>query len=72
MKLAKGKGKTRCSKSAERNGFRRLALEKRIQSQLRAGKGMLAIARECKVGTGTVQRVAPEIRRPFDGANVVA
>jgi Resolvase, N terminal domain len=49
-----------------------LALEKRIQSQLRAGKGMLAIARECKVGTGTVQRVAREIRRPFGGANVVA
>ena len=48
------------------------ALEKRIQSQLRAGKGMLAIARECKVGTGTVQRVAREIHRPFDGANVVA
>ena len=37
------------------------ALEKRIQSQLRAGKGMLAIARECKVGTGTVQRIAREM-----------
>jgi DNA invertase Pin-like site-specific DNA recombinase len=36
-------------------------LEKRIQSQLRAGKGMLAIARECKVGTGTVQRIAREM-----------
>ena len=32
------------------------ALEKRIQSQLRAGKGMLAIAREVGVGSGTVQR----------------
>ena len=49
------------------------ALEKRIQSQLRAGKGMLAIARECKVGTGTVQRIAREMSgRPFDGANVAA
>ena len=48
------------------------ALEKRIQSQLRAGKGMLAIARECKVGTGTVQRIAREIRRPFDRASVGA
>ena len=48
------------------------ALEKRIQSQLRAGKGMLAVARECKVGTGTVQRVAREIGRPFDGASVAA
>jgi DNA invertase Pin-like site-specific DNA recombinase len=48
-------------------------LEKRIQSQLRAGKGMLAIARECKVGTGTVQRIAREMSgRPFDGANVAA
>ena len=36
-------------------------LEKRIQSQLRAGKGMLAIARECKVGTGTGQRIAREM-----------
>src|SRR4029077_16717173 len=48
------------------------ALEKRIQSQLRAGKGMLAVARECKVGTGTVQRIAREIRRPFDGASVAS
>ena len=31
------------------------ALEKRIQSQLRAGKGMLKIAAECSVGSGTVQ-----------------
>ena len=32
------------------------ALEKRIQSQLRAGKGILKVAREFDVGTGTVQR----------------
>jgi DNA invertase Pin-like site-specific DNA recombinase len=50
------------------------ALEKRIQSQLRAGKGMLAIARECKVGTGTVQRIAREMEaaRPFDGVSTAA
>jgi DNA invertase Pin-like site-specific DNA recombinase len=46
------------------------ALEKRIQSQLRAGKGMLKVAAEFGVGSGTVQRVAREMRgeRPFDGA----
>ena len=49
------------------------ALEKRIQSQLRAGKGMLAIARECKVGTGTVQRIAREMSgRPFDSVSAAA
>ena len=50
------------------------ALEKRIQSQLRAGKGMLAIARECKVGTGTVQRIAREMEaaRAFDGVSAAA
>ena len=50
------------------------ALEKRIQSQLRAGKGMLAIARECIVGTGTVQRIAREMEaaRPFDGESAAA
>jgi DNA invertase Pin-like site-specific DNA recombinase len=50
------------------------ALEKRIQSQLRAGKGMLAIARECKVGTDTVQRIAREMEaaRPFDGVSAAA
>jgi DNA invertase Pin-like site-specific DNA recombinase len=44
------------------------ATEKRIQSQLRAGKGMLAVA----VGTGTVQRIAREIDavRLFDGTGV--
>ena len=49
------------------------ALEKRIR-QLRAGKGMLAIARECKVGTGTVQRIAREMEaaRPFDGVSAAA
>jgi DNA invertase Pin-like site-specific DNA recombinase len=48
------------------------AIEKRIQSQLRTGKGILAVARECKVGTGTVHRIAKEIGSSFDGASVVA
>jgi DNA invertase Pin-like site-specific DNA recombinase len=37
------------------------ALEKRIQSQLRAGKGMLATAKALGVGTSTVQRIAREM-----------
>jgi len=43
------------------------ALEKRIQTQLRAGKGIIKVARECGVGTGTVQRIARELG-PFDDA----
>jgi len=42
---------------------------------LGAGKGMLAVARECGVGTGTVQRIAREmakVSRPFDGVSVAA
>jgi DNA invertase Pin-like site-specific DNA recombinase len=37
------------------------AIEKRIQSHLRAKKGILATARECGVGTGTVQRIKREL-----------
>src|SRR5262252_8053714 len=37
------------------------AIEKRIKAQLRAKRGMLAIARELKVGTGTVQRIKREM-----------
>ena len=49
------------------------ALEKRIQNQLRAGKGMLKIAAECGVGSGTVQRIKHEMEgRPFGGASVAA
>ena len=46
------------------------AMEKRIQAQLRAKKGMLAIARELKVGTGTVQRIKREMEgtSPFGSA----
>jgi hypothetical protein len=45
-------------------------MEKRIQAQLRIKKGMLAIARDLKVGTGTVQRVKREMEAegPFDAA----
>jgi DNA invertase Pin-like site-specific DNA recombinase len=48
------------------------ALEKRIQSQLQAGKGMLAVARDVGVGSGTVQRVSREMRRPFEGVGEAA
>jgi len=37
------------------------ALEKRIQNQLRAGNGMLKVAAECGVGSGTVQRIKREM-----------
>jgi DNA invertase Pin-like site-specific DNA recombinase len=53
-------------------------LEKRIQSQLRAGKGMLKVAAECGVGSGTVQRIKREMAGadrpfdPFDGASEAA
>ena len=43
------------------------ALEKRIQAQLRTGKGMLKVARECGVGSGTVQRIRQEMDGPFVG-----
>ena len=44
------------------------ALEKRIQAQLRLGKGMLRVARECGVGSGTAQRVRQEMTGPFADA----
>ena len=44
------------------------AIEKRIQAQLRTGKGMLKVARELGVGSGTVQRVKQEMEGPFVGA----
>ena len=46
------------------------ALEKRIKAQLRTGKGILKVAREVGVGTGTVQRIAQETNRPFVAAPV--
>jgi DNA invertase Pin-like site-specific DNA recombinase len=50
------------------------ALEKRIQAQLRGGRGMLAIAKALGCGTSTVQRVAREMQaaRPFEGASAAA
>jgi DNA invertase Pin-like site-specific DNA recombinase len=44
------------------------ALEKRIQARLRGGKGIRKVARECGVGTGTVQRVKQAMNGPFVGA----
>jgi len=43
------------------------ALEERIQAHLRGGKGIRKVARECGVGTGTVQRVQQEMKGPFVG-----
>jgi hypothetical protein len=34
---------------------------------LRNGKGMLKVARECDVGSGTVQRIKQEMKGPFVG-----
>ena len=44
------------------------ALERRIQSQLRVGKGILKVAAECGVGSGTVQRIRREMEegRPLN------
>jgi DNA invertase Pin-like site-specific DNA recombinase len=43
-------------------------VEKRIQTQLRAGKGIIKVAHEIGVGVGTVQRIAQEMPRPFVAA----
>jgi hypothetical protein len=40
----------------------------RIQAQLRGGKGILKVARELGVGSGTVQRIRQEMKGPFVGA----
>jgi DNA invertase Pin-like site-specific DNA recombinase len=42
-------------------------VEERIHAQLRAGKGILKVAREVGVGTGTVQRIKQEMKGPFVG-----
>ena len=53
------------------SGFKPIAskvspdVEKRIKSQLRAGKGIFKVARELGLGTSTVQRIAREMGR-FD------
>jgi len=70
-------GLKRAVEAGKRLGRPRIdpALERRIQNQLRAGKGMLSIAKDVGVGSGTVQRIAREMAeasRPFDGAGVAA
>jgi len=70
-------GLKRAVEAGKRLGRPRIdpALERRIQNQLRAGKGMLAVAKDIGVGSGTVQRIAREMAeasRPFDGAGVAA
>ena len=48
-------------------------LEQRILTQLQKGKGILKVARELGIGTGTVQRIKDEMTgRPFDDAGVAA
>jgi DNA invertase Pin-like site-specific DNA recombinase len=50
-------------------------LEKRIQDLLRGGRGILSVAKECGVGTGTVQRIAREVAetgRPLVAASAAA
>ena len=42
------------------------ALEKRIQSHLQAGKGILKVAKECGVGTGTVHRIARKMEQELE------
>jgi hypothetical protein len=43
-------------------------LEKRIQTQLRANKGILKVAREVGVGVGTVHRIKQGMTGPFADA----
>ena len=50
-----------------RAGVTALFIEASAQEELRSGKGINKVARELGVGTGTVQRVAQEMDRPFVG-----
>src|SRR5690349_3685110 len=43
-------------------------VEKRIQTRLRAGKGILKVGRELGVGTSVVQRIKAEMSGPFVAA----
>jgi DNA invertase Pin-like site-specific DNA recombinase len=69
-------GLKRAKEAGKRLGRPRIPaeLQKRIQGQLRAGKGMLAIAKDLGAGTGTVQRIAREMKaaRPFDDVSEAA
>jgi DNA invertase Pin-like site-specific DNA recombinase len=46
-------------------------MERCIQAELRAGKGILATARDLGIGTGTVHRIARAMR-PFESAGAAA
>jgi DNA invertase Pin-like site-specific DNA recombinase len=48
------------------------SIEKRIQTHLRQGKGILKIATELGVGTSTVQRIKEEMSGPFVHAGEAA
>jgi len=48
------------------------SIEKRIQSHLRQGKGILKVATELGVGTSTVQRIKEEMSGPFVHASEAA
>jgi DNA invertase Pin-like site-specific DNA recombinase len=63
-------GLTRAVEAGKTLGRPRISekVERRIQEQLRAAKGINKVAREVGVGTGTVQRIAQEMHRPFAAA----
>ena len=65
-------GLKRAKEAGKRLGRPRIPAE--LQKRIRAGKGMLAIARDLGAGTGTVQRIAREMKaaRPFDGVTEAA
>jgi DNA invertase Pin-like site-specific DNA recombinase len=44
------------------------AVQKHVQAQLRAGKGIIKVAKEVGVGGGTIQRIAQEMHLPFIAA----
>jgi|SRR5262245_11228307 len=48
------------------------AIEKRIQSHLRKGTGILKVAQIIGVGTGTVQRIKEEMAGPFEDESAAA
>jgi DNA invertase Pin-like site-specific DNA recombinase len=48
------------------------SIEKRIQTHLRQGKGILKVATELGVGTSTVQRIKEEMSGPFVHASEAA
>jgi len=63
-------GLRRAVEAGKQLGWPRIspALEKRIQPQLRANKGILKVAREVGVGVGTVHRIKQEMTGPFSDA----